>query len=137
LVSAYSVSKAAVAKLTENLAREVSRYGVTVFSVHPGLLPIGMSELASAHVAAPDSPEGRIWTWVEGEFRDGRGASPAAALELILDVAAGTADALSGRHLSVHDDLGAVLAEIDEVRERDLYVLHPQRLAPPRDRAAS
>ena len=43
LVSAYSVSKAAVTKLTENLAHETSRYGVSVFSVHPGLLPIGMS----------------------------------------------------------------------------------------------
>jgi NAD(P)-dependent dehydrogenase (short-subunit alcohol dehydrogenase family) len=137
LVSAYSVSKAAVAKLTENLARETSRYGVTVFSVHPGLLPIGMAELASASRAEPDSPEGRIWTWVEGEFREGRGASPGAALELILNVAAGKADALTGRHLSVHDDLEAVLAEIDEVRERDLYVLHPQRLAPPPVRAAS
>src|SRR5215207_6780088 len=38
LVSAYSVSKAAVAKLTENLARETHRHGVSVFSVHPGLL---------------------------------------------------------------------------------------------------
>jgi NAD(P)-dependent dehydrogenase (short-subunit alcohol dehydrogenase family) len=137
LVSAYSVSKAAVAKLTENLARETSRYGVSVFSVHPGLLPIGMAEPASVSRPEPDSPEGRIWTWVEGELREGRGASPGAALELILNVAAGKADALSGRHLSVHDDLEAVLAEIDEVRERDLYVLHPQRLAPAPVRAAS
>jgi len=38
LVSAYSVSKAPVAKLTENLARETHRHGVSVFSVHPGLL---------------------------------------------------------------------------------------------------
>ena len=44
MVSGYSVSKAAVVKLTENLARETSRYGVSVFSVHPGLLPIGMSD---------------------------------------------------------------------------------------------
>jgi NAD(P)-dependent dehydrogenase (short-subunit alcohol dehydrogenase family) len=35
LVSAYSVSKAAVAKLTENLARETHHHGVSVFSVHP------------------------------------------------------------------------------------------------------
>ena len=52
LVSGYSVSKAAVTKLTENLAQETSRYGIGVFSVHPGLLPIGMSETVAAHEPA-------------------------------------------------------------------------------------
>ena len=51
LVSAYSVSKAAVVKLTENLALETSRHGIGVFSVHPGLLPIGMSETVAAQHA--------------------------------------------------------------------------------------
>jgi NAD(P)-dependent dehydrogenase (short-subunit alcohol dehydrogenase family) len=41
---AYSVSKAAVTKFTENLAYETRRYGISVFSVHPGILPIGLSE---------------------------------------------------------------------------------------------
>ena len=35
---------------------------------------------------------------------------------------------LSGRHLSVHDDLDAVLARLAEVRARDLYVMRPDRL---------
>ena len=34
--SAYSVSKAAVIKLTENLAVEVKRHNVSVFAFHPG-----------------------------------------------------------------------------------------------------
>jgi NAD(P)-dependent dehydrogenase (short-subunit alcohol dehydrogenase family) len=131
LVSAYSVSKAAVAKFTENLARETSRYGVMAFSVHPGLLPIGMSELAHASAAPTDSHEGRIWAWVLRQLREGGGASPDEALELVMNLAAGKADALSGRHLSVHDDLGAVLEDIDEVRRRELYVLHAQRLPMP------
>ena len=48
LASAYSVSKAAVVKLTENLALETRRHGIGVFSVHPGLLPIGISETIAA-----------------------------------------------------------------------------------------
>ena len=62
LVSGYSVSKAAVVKLTENLALEIQRHGISVFSVHPGLLPIGMGETVAAH--EPDSAhEAPIRDW--------------------------------------------------------------------------
>jgi hypothetical protein len=43
-------------------------------------------------------------------------------------LASGEGDRLSGRHLSVHDDLDNLLARIDEVRSHDLYVLRPERL---------
>jgi NAD(P)-dependent dehydrogenase (short-subunit alcohol dehydrogenase family) len=129
LVSAYSVSKAAVAKLSENLARETARYGVAVFSVHPGLLPIGLAETGIADDVAPDSYEGRIRSWVEHELANGGGAEPAAASALILRIAAGEVDALSGRHLSVHDDVDEMLERIDDVREHDLYLLHPRGLS--------
>ncbi len=62
LVSAYSVSKAAVVKLTENLAHEVGRHGVRVFSVHPGLLPIGMSEDFAARPPV-DAYEAHVRDW--------------------------------------------------------------------------
>jgi NAD(P)-dependent dehydrogenase (short-subunit alcohol dehydrogenase family) len=39
--SAYSVAKAAVIKLTENLAAEAGRDSVKVFSVHPGVTRSG------------------------------------------------------------------------------------------------
>jgi len=126
LVTAYSVSKGAVAKLTENLAHETSRYGVSVFSVHPGLLPIGLSEMVTTSQPPPGSPEAKIGAWVERELSEGRGASPEAAMDLILTVASGRADALTGRHLSVHDDLDAVLDQIETVRTDDLYLLHPR-----------
>jgi NAD(P)-dependent dehydrogenase (short-subunit alcohol dehydrogenase family) len=42
LVSAYVTSKAALIKLTETLAAETVKHGVSVFSVDPGLLPIGL-----------------------------------------------------------------------------------------------
>ena len=43
-------------------------------------------------------------------------------------LATGSADALSGRHLSVHDDIDTMLEHIEEVREHDLYVMRPERL---------
>ena len=104
LVSAYSVSKASIVKFTENLARESRRHGITVFSVHPGLLPIGMTTTATV---ADDAYGRRIAAWVEAELRAGRGADPDDAVALLRRVAVGDLDALSGQHLSVHDDLEA------------------------------
>jgi 5-hydroxydodecatetraenal polyketide synthase CpkA len=127
LMSAYSVSKGAVVKLTENLALETRRYGIGVFSVHPGLLPIGMSETIAAHIPST-AHEAHIRGWTLGQLDQGRGADPERAVELLVRVAAGDADALSGRHLSVHDDLDGVLARLPEVRARDLYVMRPEPL---------
>jgi NAD(P)-dependent dehydrogenase (short-subunit alcohol dehydrogenase family) len=116
--SAYSVSKAAVIKFTENLAAEASRSGIRAFSVHPGLTPIGLSERALAGAAPPGSAEARIHAWVRQELRAGRGAEPALVARLVTRLAAGHADRLSGCHLSVHDDLDAILACGPDVRDR-------------------
>ncbi|HET6686454.1 MAG TPA: SDR family oxidoreductase, partial [Jiangellaceae bacterium] len=129
LVSAYSVSKAAVAKFTENLARETHRHGISVFSVHPGLLPIGLAEPALATSSPPDSHEARVHAWIRQELAAGRGADPAAAVELIIGLASGRYDELSGRQLSVHDDLDRALARIDDVRDTELYVLGVRTLS--------
>jgi NAD(P)-dependent dehydrogenase (short-subunit alcohol dehydrogenase family) len=123
LVSAYSVSKAAVVKFTENLSYETARYGISVFSVHPGLMRIGLSVPALARVAPPDSAEGLMHAWVRRELAAGRGVEPDQAAELLLRIATGEADPLSGRHLSVHDDLDMLLARSDDILRDDLYVL--------------
>jgi NAD(P)-dependent dehydrogenase (short-subunit alcohol dehydrogenase family) len=127
LLSAYSVSKAAVVKYTENLAQETKRHGITVFSVHPGILPIGFGEQAMTDIAAGEGPNEGVRDWFRGEFAAGRTAQPHQVAELVVRIAAGRADQLSGRHISVHDDLDAILARIEEVRADDLYLLraHP------------
>jgi NAD(P)-dependent dehydrogenase (short-subunit alcohol dehydrogenase family) len=135
-VSAYSVSKAAVIKFTENLGAEASRSGVRAFSVHPGLTPIGLSERALASTAPPGSAEARMHAWVRQELRSGHGAEPALVERLVTRLATGDADRLSGCHLSVHDDLDAILACGEGVRDR--YQLRragtPKRWAEPRHR---
>jgi NAD(P)-dependent dehydrogenase (short-subunit alcohol dehydrogenase family) len=121
LASAYSVSKAAVIKFTENLAHETKRYGISVFSVHPGLLPIGLSEPALANTAPADSPQGRLEEWVRQELATGRGARPHQVAQLLLRIATGEADRFTGRHLSVHDNLNTLLSRTDQILRDDFY----------------
>ncbi len=118
-VSAYSVSKAAVVKLSENLAVEVRGEGVSVFSFHPDLLPIGVSQAVLAADFPPDSPEGRVAGWARRQFAEGRGADPDRAAELVMQLAAGRGDSLSGRHLSVNDDLEFLLGRLHDIRRED------------------
>jgi hypothetical protein len=97
--------------------------------VHPGLLPIGLSETGLPDDAPAESYAGHIKAWVSHELDSGRGADPACAMQLIVRLARGDGDLLTGRHLSVHDDLDALIERIDAVRDHDLYVLRPERLA--------
>jgi NAD(P)-dependent dehydrogenase (short-subunit alcohol dehydrogenase family) len=129
-VSAYSVSKAAVVKLSENLAVELRRDGVSVFSFHPGLLPIGLSQAVLAADFPSDSPEGRVAGWARRQFAEGRGADPDRAAQLVVRLAAGHGDSLSGRHLSVHDDLDLLLERLEDVRRDDLCTLRLREIRP-------
>jgi NAD(P)-dependent dehydrogenase (short-subunit alcohol dehydrogenase family) len=122
-VSAYAVAKGAVIKLTENLAAELRRDGVSVLSVHPGLQPIGLTEAALAADAPPGSAESRVADWLQRELDQGRGADPDRAAGLIVRLASGRGDGLSGRHLSVHDDLDVLLERLEEIRREDLCTL--------------
>ena len=130
LSSAYSVSKAAVVKFTENLSYETRRYGIGVFSVHPGIVPIGLSEAALDGTAPADSPEGRLREWVGLQLAAGRGAEPHQVAELLLRIATGEVDRLSGRHLSVHDDLDTLLGHTEDVLRDDLHLLRVRSLPP-------
>ena len=123
LMSAYAASKAALVKLTETLAVETRPHGVTVLSVDPGLLPIGLGDPARGDGADPASPAGRVFGWVRNQLASGHGAEPERAARLILQLAAGRGDRLSGRHLTVTDDLDALLDRIEQIEADDLHTL--------------
>ncbi|MDP9440974.1 MAG: SDR family oxidoreductase [Actinomycetota bacterium] len=122
-VSAYAVSKSAVVKFTENLAAETKREGVVVLSVHPGLHAVGLTETVLAHDALPGSAQAEVADWLRKELTGQRAACPERAAELIVRLAAGGGDALSGRHLSVHDDLDRLIERVADIRRDDLCTL--------------
>jgi hypothetical protein len=78
--------------------------------------PAGDAELAEdagqvgRHRAPGNEHAGRDLRVGQTLLRAGRGAEPALVARLVTRLAAGHADQLSGCHLSVHDDLDAILA---------------------------
>ncbi len=128
LMSAYAASKAALIKLTETLAAETRPRGVSVFSVDPGLLPIGLGETALNSHEGPRTPQGQVFGWIRDQLNSGHGSDPAKTVLLILALAAGRCDRLSGRHLSASDDLDVLLSQIDRIEQDDLHTLRLRRL---------
>jgi NAD(P)-dependent dehydrogenase (short-subunit alcohol dehydrogenase family) len=105
--SAYACSKTSLMRLAEILAADLEGTGVTSFSMSPGLVATRMTEVLRRHVDIPDE----MWTAAE------RGA------DLIVRLAAGDADALSGVLVHVEDDLDAMVARADEIRREGWYAL--------------
>jgi NAD(P)-dependent dehydrogenase (short-subunit alcohol dehydrogenase family) len=129
--SAYAISKAALVKLTENLAVETKRLGVAVFAVHPGIVTIGLTE-AAVTTADPESPFGRAMAWIRQQIEAGRAVPPERSADLVLRLASGQADALSGRYLTVDDDLDSLIERAAEIQRDDLYTLRLRGPALPR-----
>jgi len=105
--TAYPPSKAAVCRYGETLANELAGR-IPVFFFSPGLVRTDMTEGSFGE----DAP----WT------------PPQLAPELVRKLATGRYDALAGRYLHAeHDDVDALLARIDEIRERDLNAIRLRR----------
>jgi NAD(P)-dependent dehydrogenase (short-subunit alcohol dehydrogenase family) len=123
LVSHYSVAKAAVIKLTENLAAETRRHGIAAFAIHPGLVRVGLTELSLRGGAADGSPEASVRSWVRRQIEQGLDVPTERACELVVRLASGEADQLSGRYITVHDDLHELVAQAEAIRRSDSHVL--------------
>jgi len=127
-LSAYMTSKTAVVKFTELLAEEFKNYipsvgaksfdsGVRAFSIHPGTIRSAMTE-GLRH-------EGSIeWLpWLEEIFTNDRFDRPDIGCELLLYLASGKADMLSGRFFCVPKDPQSTIDYAQEIIEHDLNIL--------------
>lgn len=118
--SAYSASKAALCRLTESLAGELTGTGVTVFTVSPGLVRTDMTaQLPAARTYAEE-----LWD------------PPGAVAGLVIRLMRGDADRLSGCFLHVRDDLDELLANSEHIARDELFrlrlvKLHGAIAAPP------
>ncbi len=121
--SAYGISKTALLRLTENLAREAAESGVCAFSVDPGSVNTAMAE------GILHTEQGKRWLpWFSGIFESGEDFPPEAAAHLIKLLASGQADSLSGRMIRVSDDLEKMIASADKIEQDALYALRMRKL---------
>ncbi len=110
--SGYASSKAALMRLTECLAGETREQGIGVFALGPGFVRTTMTEYQATSEAGlkwiPSSAEG---------IAKGQTVPPDRAAELVVALAAKRREMapLSGRLVSVGDDLGEVIAQAETI----------------------
>ena len=110
-LSAYIVSKTALIRLSEILALEAAGYGIQVFTIHPGSVRTPMNDYVH------DSPEvtqraPQVQEWFRHLYAENRDTSIERSVQLVVRIAAGDADALAGRYVSVEDDLDALIKQV-------------------------
>ncbi|HZU76583.1 MAG TPA: SDR family oxidoreductase [Dehalococcoidia bacterium] len=104
-IMATSVAKTALLRMTEGLAQTAGPHGVRAFAVHPGVVKTEL--LLSYNFGLPES----VYT------------PPERVAELCVRLASGRYDALSGRYLTVEDDLDGLLARSEELKQQELGLL--------------
>ncbi len=115
--TAYSTVKAAVTRLTENIALAAKEYGVYVFAIHPGSVRTEMADYLI------ESEAGQAWV---PEFRTIYAETeigPERAGQLAVFLAAGKGDALSGRFINVYDDVSELVERAGQIQQEQLCTL--------------
>ena len=118
-VAAYATSKCALIRFTENLAVEAKAHGVSAFSIGPGFVRTAMIEDQAG------SPEDE--KWLGGLFRNVLAEDRVIPLEHVVDLvillASGQADSLSGCFFKVENDVREMVQRAEEIQQGDLYTL--------------
>jgi NAD(P)-dependent dehydrogenase (short-subunit alcohol dehydrogenase family) len=120
--SAYCLSKTAVIRFSESLAVEYGERGVRAFAMHPGTVRTPMTNYI---VESDEIGQRAPWVqqWFQQLYRDGADTPIERSVELLLFLASGQADALSGRFIDVDDDLDALVRQAEAIQRDDLYTL--------------
>jgi NAD(P)-dependent dehydrogenase (short-subunit alcohol dehydrogenase family) len=114
-VTAYSCSKAALLRLTDSLAASVQALGIQVFAISPGWVWTEMTERAVEKMK-------QMIPNFQG-IPDSDICPPEMAAELVLRLARGEGDQLTGRYIHVKDDLDSMISNAEQIIASGLYTL--------------
>lgn len=116
-MSAYVTSKTALIRLSEQIAMEAKPYGVSVFPMRPGIVRTTMLEEARHKLPL-----------IQAMLDQGLEVAPEVVADLVVFLASGKADRLSGHLFSVNDDLEKLLLHAEEIERNSLYMLRAREL---------
>jgi len=117
-MSAYVTSKAALIRFTEVFADELRPHGVSVFAIQPGTVRTAMAE------ELMQSASGKRWLpWFKKIFDEKRDDSSVPGQNLVLYLASGEADALSGRFFAAPGAPANMIDQIDQILKDNRNVL--------------
>lgn len=107
-MSAYAVAKNTEIRLTEHVAAEWADRGIAAFAIEPGTILTSMSQ----HTL--NSPDAQRWipggiAFLKSITTEQSDASAIRLVEMVLQLASGDYDGLSGRYLEPGDDFDALL----------------------------
>jgi NAD(P)-dependent dehydrogenase (short-subunit alcohol dehydrogenase family) len=121
--SSYGCAKAAQVYLTETLAAETQAHNVYVFAIYPGLVRTAMTlEVQQSTAAQQWLPQHQARYAREESY-----VPPERAIQLVTFLATGQGDGLSGRYLSIADDVADLARRAEDLQRQNLYVLRLQR----------
>jgi NAD(P)-dependent dehydrogenase (short-subunit alcohol dehydrogenase family) len=120
--SAYCISKAALVRFTECVAADSKDQGTAIFAINPGTVHTAMTEYLL------ESEEGKKWTpWMRTLFEEGRDVPPERSAKLVVLLASGKADTLSGSYIEINDDLDSLIQRADQIQHDELHRLRMRR----------
>jgi NAD(P)-dependent dehydrogenase (short-subunit alcohol dehydrogenase family) len=117
--SAYGASKAALIHFTETLHLEVESRGLSVFAIRPGAVRTSMMNILNSqkgkqylgHVAKSFEDDSELLVPAE------------APAQMVVRLCGPEAAVLSGRMISVLDDLDMLIERAEQIRAEQLYLL--------------
>ena len=130
MMSEMAITKITTSELIQSTRRDIMQF------LHKQ--PTGDAcacELFCRAIALRDEQARKWLPWFADTFTQGRDVPPGRAARLVLLLASGRADALSGRFLDVAEDVAGLVRRAEEIKERDLYALRVGRLGPDRQGA--
>lgn len=121
--SAYAVSKAALLRLTECIAADGKDYGIVAFAIDPGSVRTAMTEYLI------ESEEGQTYyPWYRKFILEGGDVPAELSANLVTLLASGKVDRLSGRFISVSDNVDQFILYAEQIEKDDLYTLRLGKL---------
>jgi NAD(P)-dependent dehydrogenase (short-subunit alcohol dehydrogenase family) len=119
LWEALCASKAALTHWTRCLALGTQAHGITVFAFAPGTVRTSSTEYL---VTSPDVPPALAERF-RTRFSRGEDTPIERSAQMLLFLASGRADALSGRYIHVRDNEEELVRRAAEIQREDLHIL--------------